>query len=131
MAYGLMAQGYFRLRDQSFSANATIPRSVSRIQRCLWAKLVEFLSHLQPCIFHGCPVVVMLPVRPTERNWLGARKRLERGVHEGVLPQSMKKVSVFVVLNAVPDGLQPYPRSLLARSKRSGRIEENPIPGPG
>ena len=49
MAYGLMAQGYFRLRDQSFSANATIPRSVSRIQRCLWAKLVEFLSHENWC----------------------------------------------------------------------------------
>src|SRR5437879_13287053 len=43
----------------------------------------------------------------------------------------MKKVGVFVVLTAVPYGLQPYPRSLLARSNRSGRIEEHAVPWSG
>src|ERR1700738_2797567 len=98
-----------------------------RVYRALALRieLIEFLPQGLPCIFHGCPVVVMLPVRPTERNWLGARKRLERGVDEGVLPQIVKHMRVLEVLNTVPDGFQADSRSGFRRANRSRRIEEN------
>ncbi len=59
---------------------------------------MEQLAQLQACTFQG--VRVMTPVAPARGN------RLEDRIHEGDLGQVLENLSVFVVLNAVPNGLQ-------------------------
>src|SRR5258708_6552207 len=87
--------------------------------RLLWRKLTELSPQLQPCIFERTWVVA--PVAPTRGN------RLEDGVHESYLPQVLENLGVFVVLNAVSNGLQTDPRSRLGRSDRTRRIEEDAV----
>src|SRR6266567_3152297 len=87
--------------------------------RLLWRKLTELSPQLQPCIFERTWVVA--PVAPTRGN------RLEDGVHESYLPQVLENLGVFVVLNAVSNGLQTDPRSRLGRSDRTRRIEEDSV----
>src|SRR5260370_25811078 len=85
----------------------------------LWRKLTELSPQLQPCIFERTWVVA--PVAPTRGN------RLEDGIHEGDLGQVLENLSVFVVLNAVSNGLQTDPRSRLGRSDRTRRLEEDAV----
>src|SRR6266851_7608104 len=63
----------------------------------------------------------MSPVGPTHCD------RLEHGVHKGALPQILQDLRVFVVLNAVPNGLQTNPGSGLRGSDRTRRIEEDAV----
>src|SRR6266704_2059630 len=53
--------------------------------------------------------------------------RLEDRIHEGDLGQVLENLSVFVVLNAVPNGLQTDPGSGLGRGDRTRRIEEDAV----
>ena len=81
---------------------------------------MELLPQLQSCTFQG--VRVLIPVAPARGNWL------DGGVHEGNLPQVVENLGVFVVLNAITDGLQSDPGSGLRGGDRTRRIEEDSIP---
>src|SRR5260370_24317883 len=63
----------------------------------------------------------MTPVGPARGNGHDDR------VQEGNLPQVLENLRVFVVLNAITDGLQTYPRSGLGGSDWSRRIEEDSV----
>src|SRR5258707_13652157 len=81
---------------------------------------MKLLPQLQPRIFQRVRIVT--PAAPARSNGH------DDGVHEGDLPQVLENLRVFVVLNAIADGLQPYPRSGLAGSDRTRRIEEYTVP---
>src|SRR5260370_39641815 len=85
----------------------------------LWSKLVQQFAQLLPCTFQSVRVVA--PVAPARGNWL------EDGIHKGNLRQVLENLGVFVVLNAVSNGLQTDPRSRLGRSDRTRRIEEDAV----
>src|SRR5260370_11889255 len=68
--------------------------------RLLRRKLLELLPQLLPRIFKRGGVVS--PVPPARGNGH------DDGVHERHLPQIVHDLGVFVILNAVADGLQPY-----------------------
>ena len=80
---------------------------------------MELLPQLEPCAFQHVRVVI--PVAPARGNWH------DDGVRKGPLPQVLENLGVFVVLNAVTNGLQTDPGSGLRRSDRSWRIKENAI----
>jgi len=80
---------------------------------------MEQLPQLQPCSFQR--VRVMAPVAPTRSNGH------DRGVHEGDLRKVLENLRVFVILNAVTNGLKPNPRSGLAGGNRTRRIEEDTV----
>src|SRR5260370_38915603 len=63
----------------------------------------------------------MSPVGPTRSDWQDHR------VHKGALSQVLEDPGVFVVLNAVPDGLQTNPGSRLSGDDRTRWIEENSV----
>src|SRR5216684_4927383 len=94
--------------------------------RGLWEKrfvlrseLVEELAQLQACSFQGVGVVT--PVAPARGNGL------EDGIHKGDLRQVLENLRIFVVLNAVANGLQADPRSRLGRGNRTRRIKEDAV----
>src|SRR6266850_1421701 len=80
---------------------------------------MELLPQLQPCSFQGVRVVI--PVAPTRGD------RHDDGVHEWDLSQVLENLSVFVVLNAVANGLHTYPRSGLRRGDRTRGIKKYSI----
>src|SRR5437899_2356627 len=80
---------------------------------------MEQVPQLYPCVLQG--VWVVTPVGPVSRYW---RKN---GVHRGDLSQILKNLGVFVVLNAITNGLQTDPGSRLRGSDGSRRIEENSV----
>src|SRR6266478_1544868 len=65
----------------------------------------------------------MSPVSPTQGNGL------EDGIDKGDLRQVLENLGIFVVLHAIPDGLQTDPRSRLSRGDGSRRIEEDAVAG--
>src|SRR2546430_2534945 len=75
---------------------------LDRGKSLLLRELIDFLPQLQPCAFQGGGIVS--PIGPAPRNWL------DDGVYEGGLPEVFEYLDVFIVLNAVADVLQPYPR---------------------
>src|SRR6266403_4925054 len=77
---------------------------------------MHLLPHLQPCSFQGGRVVT--PVGPASSD------RHDDGVRKVLLPQVLENLSVFVVLNAVTNGLQTDPRSGLRRGDRTRGIEK-------
>jgi len=83
---------------------------------------MEPLPQLQPCSFQS--VRVLTPVGPARGN------RLDDGVQEGDLPQVLECLGVFVVLNAVADGLQTYSWGGFAGGDGTRRIEEYSITRP-
>src|SRR5437879_6021461 len=80
---------------------------------------MEQVPQLYPCILQG--VWVVTPAGPVGRYWW------KNGVHQEDLSQILKNLGVFVVLNAVADGLQTDPRSRFRGSDGSRRIEENSV----
>src|SRR4029077_10193595 len=89
----------------------------------LWSgKLMEPLPQLQPCSFQS--VRVLTPVGPARGN------RLDDGVQEGDLPQVLEYLGVFVVLNAVADGLQTYSWGGFAGGDGTRRIKEDSVARP-
>jgi len=81
---------------------------------------MEQLPQLQARSFQR--VGVMAPVAPTRSDGQ------DGGVHEGDCPRS-KNLRVFVVLNAVADGLKAYPRRRFAGGDWTWRVEKIPSPG--
>src|SRR6266850_3797917 len=77
---------------------------------------MQLLPQLQPRGFQGVRVVT--PVGPARSD------RLDDGVRKVLLPQVLENLSVFVVLNAVTNGLQTDPRSGLRRGDRTRGIEK-------
>src|SRR5438445_10804718 len=65
----------------------------------------------------------MTPVVPARSNGQN------RGVHEGDLPHVFENLRVLVILNAVADGLKPYPRRRFAGGDWTRRVEKNSIAG--
>ena len=65
-------------------------------------KLLELLPEFLPDTFKVAGFVA--PLGPTRRNWL-ENKLDVRG-----LALILEQLCVFVVLNAIPDCFQPYPR---------------------
>src|SRR4030088_3557093 len=87
----------------------------------LWRrKLVEQLPQLQPCIFQRVRVVT--PVAPARGN------RLDGYVQGGDLSQVLENLGVFVVLNAVTDGLKAYSGGGFGRGDRTWWIEKYSVP---
>src|SRR5579859_358194 len=84
-------------------------------------KLMKLLSKFLPHTFEIA--WVMGPLGPARGN------RPQDEIHVGGLPLIFEHLRVVVVLNAVADGLQSYPRRGLAGSNRSRRIEKNPVAG--
>src|SRR5260370_34211715 len=80
---------------------------------------MKLLAQLQPRICQSGRV--MTPVGPARGNGHDDR------VQEGNLPQVLENLRVFVVLNAITDGLQSYARSRLGGSDGSRRIEEDSV----
>src|SRR6266850_1830880 len=80
---------------------------------------MQLLPQLQPCSFQGVRVVI--PVAPARSD------RHDDGVRKALLPQVLENLNVFVVLNAVTNGLQTDPRSGLRRGDRTRGIEEDSI----
>jgi len=80
---------------------------------------MEQLAQLQARRFQR--VRVMAPIAPARSNGQN------RGVHEGDLPHVFENLRVLVILNAVADGLKPYPRCGLAGGDWTRRVEENSI----
>src|SRR5260370_7030918 len=78
---------------------------------------MKLLPQLQPRIFQRVRIVT--PVAPTRSNGH------DDGVHEGDLPQALENLRVLVILDAITNGLQTYPRSGLAGNDRTSRIEED------
>ncbi len=66
----------------------------------------------------------MIPVAPARGN------RQEDWIQEGNLPQVLEDLGVFVVLNAVTNGLQTNPGSRLRGGDRTRRIEEDSVARP-
>src|SRR6266704_4099972 len=93
--------------------------SSGRTPLLLRGKLVEQLPQLHPRTFQRVRVVT--PVGPTRGN------RLNDRVQEGDLPQVLENLGIFVVLNAVTDGLKTYPRSGFGGGDRTRRIQEDSI----
>src|SRR5258708_16429198 len=80
---------------------------------------MKVLAQLQGRIFER--VWIVTSVAPTRSNGH------DDGVHEGDLPQVLENLRVLVILDAITNGLQTYPRSGLAGSDRTRRIEEDSI----
>src|SRR6266702_6496292 len=80
---------------------------------------MELLAQLQPCTFQSAWVVSPIgPARGTRQNdW----------IQDGELPEVLENLGVFVVLDAVPNGLQTNPGSGLRGSDRARRIEEDAV----
>src|SRR6266436_6278040 len=77
---------------------------------------MELLPQLQPCSFQGVRVVT--PVAPARSD------RHDDGVRKVPLPQVLENPGVFIVLNAVTNGLQTDPWSGLCRGDRTRGIEK-------
>jgi hypothetical protein len=65
-----------------------------------WRQLVKQLPQCAPRVLERVRVVT--PIAPARRNWK------KSGVHHAELPKVFEHLRVFVVLNAVADGLQAY-----------------------
>src|SRR6266481_974795 len=63
----------------------------------------------------------MTPIVPARSNGQN------RGVHEGDLPHVFENLRVLVILNAVADGFNPYPRRRFAGGDWTRRVEKNSI----
>jgi hypothetical protein len=85
----------------------------------LWSQLMEQLPQLQARSFQG--VRVMAPIAPARSDGQ------DRGVHEGDLPHVFENLRVLVILNAVANGLKPYPRRGFAGGDWTRRVEKNSI----
>src|SRR5229473_3562779 len=101
-------------------------RTRLRMDLCLMPRLrrskpVELLAQLQTRTFQGARVLI--PVRPTRGN------RLNDGVQKGRLPQVLENLGIFVVLNAVTNGLKTNPRSGLRGSDWARGVEEDSVTG--
>src|SRR5256885_8374750 len=92
-----------------------------RTKRLLRGKLMKLLPKLQASVFQG--VRVVSPIRPAGGN------RHDDWVQERGSSQILQDLRVFIVLNAVTDGLEAYPRSGLGGPNRSGRIEKDAVSG--
>src|SRR5690349_18761219 len=66
----------------------------------------------------------MAPVGPAGSN------RLDHRAQERDLPYVLENLGVFVILNAVSNGLQTDARSRLRGSDRTGRVDKDSIAGP-
>jgi len=78
--------------------SARVGRGISaRKSQELRGELVEQLAQLKPCTFESIGIVT--PVAPVGGN------RLDDRVQEGDLAHVLENLSVFVVLNAITDGL--------------------------
>src|ERR1700686_582257 len=85
-------------------------------------KLLELLPEFLPDTFQVARIVA--PLGPTRGN------RLKNELYVGGLPLILEHLRVFVVLNAIADSLQPYPRGRFAGRNRTRRVKENPIAWP-
>src|SRR5580704_15565733 len=85
-------------------------------------KLLELLPEFLPDTFQVARVVA--PLCPARGN------RLKNELHVGGLPLILEHLRVFVVLNAIADGLQPYPRGGFAGCNRTRRVKEDSIARP-
>src|SRR5580704_7203196 len=85
-------------------------------------KLLELLPEFLPDTFQVARVVA--PLGPARGN------RLKNELHVRGLPLILEHLRVFVVLNAIADGLQPYPRGRFAGRNRTRRVKENPVARP-
>src|SRR5882724_4022686 len=100
----------FRLGAASTCANENCCDSI------LWSEMVKQLAQLCADVLERGRVVA--PIGPA------CCDRKNGGVQDGELCQVLQHVRVFVVLNAVADGLQTDARSGFTRADRSRRINE-------
>src|SRR5258708_709718 len=80
---------------------------------------MKLLAQLQPGTFRSAWVVS--PIGPARGN------RQNDWIQEGELPEVLENLGVFVVLDAVPNGLQTNPGSGLRGSDRTRRIEKDSV----
>src|SRR5258708_20520228 len=80
---------------------------------------MKLLAQLQPGTFQSAWVVS--PIGPARGN------RQNDWMQEGEVAEVLENLGVFVVLDAVPNGLQTNPGSGLRGSDRARRIEEDAV----
>ena len=80
---------------------------------------MELLAQLQPGTFQSAWVVS--PIGPARGN------RQNDWIQEGELPEVLENLGIFVVLDAVANGLQTNPGSGLRGSDRTRRVEEDAV----